>query len=54
MRFPLVPRYYFNLAGDGFEETDTVGLCCRNDVDALNGAMRAASAVCRSASSPTS
>lgn len=45
MRFALVPRYYFNLAGDGFEETDTVGLCCRNDVDALNGAMRAASAV---------
>jgi hypothetical protein len=40
-----MPRYYFNLSCDGFEETDMVGECCRNDVDALNGALRAASAV---------
>ena len=42
-----MPRYYFNVSCDGFETTDLVGECCRNDVDALAGAMRAASAVVR-------
>lgn len=42
-----MPRYYFNVCCDGFEATDVVGETCRNDVDALAGAMRAASAVVR-------
>jgi Domain of unknown function (DUF6894) len=45
VRFDAVPRYYFNLSCDGFEATDTVGECCRDDVAALHGALRAASAV---------
>lgn len=40
-----MPRYYFNVAGDGFETTDLVGQCCPDDVAALQGALRAASAV---------
>jgi hypothetical protein len=40
-----VPRYYFNLSCDGCETTDLVGESCANDVAALSGAMRAASAV---------
>ena len=40
-----MPRYYFNVSGDGFETTDLVGQCCPNDVAALQGALRTASAV---------
>lgn len=40
-----MPRYYFNLTCDGYETTDTVGECCPNDVAALQGALRVASAV---------
>jgi hypothetical protein len=40
-----MPRYYFNLSCDGYETTDLVGESCANDVAALSGAMRAASAV---------
>jgi uncharacterized protein DUF6894 len=40
-----MPRYYFNLSCDGYETTDVVGECCANDVAALNGALRVASAV---------
>jgi hypothetical protein len=45
VRFSRVPRYYFNVQCDGFEATDTVGQCCKDDVAALQGALRAASAV---------
>lgn len=45
MRFRCVPRYYFNVSGDGFETTDVVGQCCQDDVAALQGALRTASAV---------
>jgi hypothetical protein len=47
LRWGNVPRYYFNVCCDDFEATDVVGETCRNDVDALAGAMRAASAVVR-------
>jgi hypothetical protein len=40
-----VPRYYFNLYGDGFETTDLVGKSCADDLVALSQAMKAASAV---------
>lgn len=40
-----MPRYYFNVCCDGFEATDVVGESCRNDVEALGEAFRAASAV---------
>ena len=42
-----MPIYYFNVACDGFETTDLVGEHCRDDVEALSGAMRVASAVIR-------
>jgi hypothetical protein len=44
-RSAAVPRYYFNVSCDGYESTDVVGECCPNDVAALSGAMRVASAV---------
>lgn len=44
-RLAAVPRYYFNVTCDGYESTDVVGECCPNDVAALSGAMRVASAV---------
>jgi hypothetical protein len=40
-----MPRYYFNVTGDGFEAIDAVGECCPDDVAALHGALRTASAV---------
>jgi hypothetical protein len=40
-----VPRYYFNVTCDAFESIDSVGECCQDDVAALQGALRAASAV---------
>ena len=40
-----VPRYYFNVCCDDYEETDLVGEACPDDLAALSGAMRAASAV---------
>lgn len=42
-----MPRYYFNLCCEEFETTDIVGETCSDDVDALSGAFRAASAVIR-------
>ena len=42
-----MPRYYFNVACEGFETIDVVGEQCRNDVEALSGALRVASAVVR-------
>jgi len=45
MRSDRVPLYYFNVSCEGFETTDVVGERCRDDVDALSGALRAASAV---------
>ena len=42
-----MPRYYFNICSDEFEETDMVGEQCLNDVAALKEAMRAASEVVR-------
>ena len=47
MRFESVPRYYFNVCCDGFEATDIVGESCRDDVEALSEAFRAASSVVR-------
>jgi hypothetical protein len=38
-----VPRYYFNICSDEFEETDMVGEHCPDDVAALKEALRAAS-----------
>jgi hypothetical protein len=40
-----MPRYYFNVTCDAFESIDAVGECCQDDVAALHGALRAASAV---------
>lgn len=40
-----MPRYFFNVRGDGFEETDMVGKTCADDVAALGEAMGAASRV---------
>ena len=42
-----MPRYYFNVACEGFETIDVVGEHCRDDVEALSGALRVASAVMR-------
>lgn len=42
-----MPRYYFNVSCADFEATDVVGECCRDDVAALQGALRTASAVLR-------
>lgn len=40
-----VPRYYFNVCCDDFEETDLVGETCANDVEALKQALSAASTI---------
>ncbi len=40
-----VPRYYFNVSCGEYESTDVIGECCPNDIAALSGAMRVASAV---------
>ena len=40
-----MPRYYFNICSDEFEETDMVGEHCRDDLEALKEALRAASEV---------
>jgi hypothetical protein len=40
-----VPRYYFNICSDEFEEADMVGEHCANDVEALKEALRQASSV---------
>jgi hypothetical protein len=42
-----MPRYFFNVCSDAFEETDVVGQACRDDVEALERAMTAASDVVR-------
>jgi len=42
-----MPRYFFNLRGNGFEETDLIGRHCADDVAALGEAMMAASEVLR-------
>jgi hypothetical protein len=40
-----VPRYFFNVCSDGFEETDLVGKRCPDDLAALQEALCTASAV---------
>jgi hypothetical protein len=40
-----VPHYYFNVSCSDFESVDLVGQCCRDDVAALQGALRTAGAV---------
>jgi hypothetical protein len=40
-----MPRYFFNVRGDGFEETDLLGKNCADDVAALGEALGAASRV---------
>jgi hypothetical protein len=45
VRWSRVPLHCCNLSCDGFEATDVVAMSCRNDVEALSGALRAASAV---------
>ncbi len=40
-----VPRYYFNICSDEFEETDLVGEHCSDDLAALKEALRQASAL---------
>jgi hypothetical protein len=40
-----VPRYFFNVRGDAFEETDMVGRVCASDVGALQAALSVAGAV---------
>ena len=40
-----MPRYYFNICSDEFEESDMVGEHCANDVEALKEALRQASSV---------
>ena len=40
-----MPRYFFNVCGDGFEETDLVGKTCADDVAALAEALGEASRV---------
>ena len=40
-----MPRYFFNVSGDGCEETDLVGKTCADDVAALAEALEAASRV---------
>jgi hypothetical protein len=41
----VVPRYYFNVRGDAFEEEDVVGRLCPNEVAALSHALSSASLV---------
>jgi hypothetical protein len=38
-------RYFFNIRGDGYDETDLVGKNCRNEVAALSEAMAIASTI---------
>jgi hypothetical protein len=38
-------RYFFNIRGEGFEETDLIGRRCKNDVAALSEAMAMASEI---------
>ena len=45
MRWPPVPRYYFNVCSEEFEEADMVGEHCLNDLEALKEALRQASAI---------
>lgn len=50
MRHPFgvkgpVPRYYFNICCEDFEETDLVGESCADDVAALKQALCAASSI---------
>jgi hypothetical protein len=40
-----MPRYFFNVCGDGFEETDLVGKTCADDLAALAEALTEASRV---------
>ena len=40
-----MPRYYFNICSEEFEEADMVGEHCANDVEALKEALRQASSV---------
>lgn len=40
-----MPRYFFNVRGSGFEETDLVGKTCADDVAALAEALGEASRV---------
>ncbi|MDB5671731.1 MAG: hypothetical protein JWO25_2690 [Alphaproteobacteria bacterium] len=40
-----MPLYFFNIRGDGFDETDVVGKRCKNDVAALSEAMLIASEI---------
>ncbi|MDT9600055.1 DUF6894 family protein [Sphingosinicella rhizophila] len=42
-----MPRYFFNICSDAFEEVDIVGRTCRDDVEALSEAMSAAGLVLR-------
>lgn len=42
-----MPLYYFNVSCPDFESTDVIGQRCTDDLAALQGAMRAASAVLR-------
>ena len=40
-----MPRYFFNVHGDGFEELDVIGKACTDDVAALGEALATASRV---------
>jgi hypothetical protein len=40
-----MPRYYFNVRGDAFEEVDLVGKHCPDEVAALSEALSSASLV---------
>ncbi len=44
-RWCRVPRYFFNVRGDDFEETDMVGRVCASDVGALQTALSIAGSV---------
>ena len=40
-----MPRYFFNVCSEAYEETDLVGRRCANDVAALQEALNTASAI---------
>ena len=40
-----MPHYFFNIRGEGFEQTDMVGKRCANEVAALGEAMAIASGI---------
>jgi hypothetical protein len=42
-----MPRYFFNVCGEGFEETDLVGKYCESDLAALGEALSFAGRVLR-------